>query len=337
MLHLLVDTSTWLDLAKRRDGIRLLAGLFAVTLDLEDLEVPRLDLLVPRIVVDEFERNRPRVEASMTSDVTQRFKLIRRDLAAYGSEGDSQALEMLDQLAHQVPLIGAMTSRNFNEIHELLVHASTRLSPSTAERERVVQRALSKSAPFHRNRNSVADALLIEMYATALAAAGENDRFGFVTSNTDDFSAIGGDRRQPHNDLAELFAAENSTFYLGVEGLEEALIGEFGSVQYITAEEAWTPTEEPRRLDEILAAEQELSDRIWYDRSMSHEQMAIEAGDDADVENLRKVADPGRARVEQTYGIENLGPYDKFEWGMLNGKLSALRWILGDEWDFLDT
>jgi hypothetical protein len=39
----------------------------------------------------------------------------------------------------------------------------------------------------------------------------------------------------------------------------------------------------------------------------------------------------------KNYGPQGLGPYDAFEWGMINGKLSALRWVLGDEWDMLDT
>ncbi len=37
------------------------------------------------------------------------------------------------------------------------------------------------------------------------------------------------------------------------------------------------------------------------------------------------------------YGWENFKPLTDFEWGMLNGKLSAIRWMLGDEWDMLDT
>lgn len=42
-------------------------------------------------------------------------------------------------------------------------------------------------------------------------------------------------------------------------------------------------------------------------------------------------------RTEDEIGIDNLGPWSDFDWGMINGKLSALRWILGDEWDMLDT
>jgi hypothetical protein len=41
-------------------------------------------------------------------------------------------------------------------------------------------------------------------------------------------------------------------------------------------------------------------------------------------------------KVEDIYGKDNLS-FDDFEWGMINGKLSALRWVIGEEWDNLDT
>ena len=78
-------------------------------------------------------------------------------------------------------------------------------------------------------------------------------------------------------------------------------------------------------------------DRIWYDRTLVDEQRLLDEGKHDELEDLRRVAGPAKARIESTYGAENLGPYDKFEWGMLNGKLSALRWVLGGESDFLDT
>jgi hypothetical protein len=96
--------------------------------------------------------------------------------------------------------------------------------------------------------------------------------------------------------------------------------------------------EDPRRLDEIVEAESELFDRIWYNRSLSHDYQLGETGDAVERQRHADIAGPGRRRVEARFGgRDKLGPYTDFGWGMLNGKLSALRWVLGSEWDFLDT
>jgi hypothetical protein len=50
-----------------------------------------------------------------------------------------------------------------------------------------------------------------------------------------------------------------------------------------------------------------------------------------------------RERVEAKYGRDLLwkpigaGHDEAWEYGYVSGKLSALRWVLGSEWDFLDT
>ena len=88
--------------------------------------------------------------------------------------------------------------------------------------------------------------------------------------------------------------------------------------------------EEPRNWEEIRDAEQEMFDRVWYNRSLYFEEHAEAEGGDAD--EHERIAGPARARVEAKYGAENLGPYTDFEWGMINGKLSALRWVTGSGW-----
>ncbi len=330
-MHLLVDTSTWLDLAKRRDGQRWIVALRVL------VEQRGLRLLVPDVVIDEFERNRVWVEKTMTTTVAQRFKLLKQDLGEYGGRDYDHALGVIEGLAHEVPLIGAMTTRNFTDVLELLRHGRT-LDPTDGQRSRVVQRGLEKKAPFHRSRNSVADALLIELYATAVDGTDlTEDPHAFVTTNSDDFSLPNGDQREPHPDLAGLFAADGSAYGLGVDGLTALLLDHFGEeIEELFAETDFE--EEPRMLTEIMAAEQELFDRVWYHRSRQHQYRMEEAGDDQEVQRLISLAGPARARVESTYTEEGqLGPYTDFELGMLNGKLSTLRWVLGSEWDFLDT
>jgi hypothetical protein len=79
---------------------------------------------------------------------------------------------------------------------------------------------------------------------------------------------------------------------------------------------------------EIEAAEQEMFDRRWYDRSRLLAPADPREASDAGSEEHRRL-------IEEKYGVENLGPYTDHEWGVLYGKHAALRWVLDDEatWD----
>lgn len=80
----------------------------------------------------------------------------------------------------------------------------------------------------------------------------------------------------------------------------------------------------------------ELIDKVWYNRHQELKELVESGQEEVDAQIWRDARKHAKL-VEEKYGLENLGPWDDFEWGMLNGKLSALRWVLGDEWDMLDT
>jgi hypothetical protein len=103
----------------------------------------------------------------------------------------------------------------------------------------------------------------------------------------------------------------------------------------------------------LFAAEEFLNTQVWYNRHQNL-RISIEAGDCTMVDEepeyplppgakptidreIWKSAEKAARKAEKRYGIENLGPWSDFEWGMINGKLSAIRWALGEEWDWLDT
>jgi hypothetical protein len=87
---------------------------------------------------------------------------------------------------------------------------------------------------------------------------------------------------------------------------------------------------------EIGKAEKELWDRVWYYRHMIWMEM-VKAGRDKTSPDIIKMAKSAAAKKRKEYG-QSIGKHmTDFEWGFMQGKFSALRWVLGDEWDFLDT
>jgi len=90
-----------------------------------------------------------------------------------------------------------------------------------------------------------------------------------------------------------------------------------------------------RSVKQILAAEDELFTRVWYGRSKPAKELRAEGTP----EDIIKGAVRGQRDAEKRFGKESLLENIKsdWDWGFVSGKLSAIRWVLGDEWDMLDT
>lgn len=118
------------------------------------------------------------------------MRTVRAALAEHGrSERNDELIEELDEVAVRGPLVQELVANRFTEVRDLL-EAGRAVVPGTTVLQRVVVRGLEKRAPFHHAKNSVADAVLIEVYHSVAAGklADPADHYGFVTHNTKDFS-----------------------------------------------------------------------------------------------------------------------------------------------------
>ncbi len=185
--------------------------------------------------------------------------------------------------------------------------------------------------------------------------SGTRQRFAFVTHNKNDFSLSNGNQKLPHSDIAVGFSKIKSMYFINLADCLRRI--DPMRVTHRMWELEWN--QQPRGLTEILKWMDRLTMQVWHNRHMNSEfwvekgRIKIVTRDELEatrkkngrynqnfiVEDIWKQALKAARAAEKRLGpgVEVAGPYSDFEWGMINGKLSALRWVLGDDWDMLDT
>jgi hypothetical protein len=335
MFYIFLDTCVLLDISTKKSDIPLVSAL-------EELVNSNVvTLVVPDLVIAEYERNKEDVANKTTKRLSQEFKKVKAVVSEFAGENQASTLEVLDDINARLPLLTDANYVTINRV-EKLIDSANKISISERSKMAAVQRALDKKAPFHINKNSVADAVIIEQFSefSDSLPINTNSCF-FITHNHNDFSST--DHRKPHADFESIFNSPNIQYFNhlvpAINIIDEDILSEIEFHHEFT--------EETRGLRDILNEMDELVDKVWYNRHQNR-MWGIEQGDIKVVlegteqyggnvihENILNGALESAQRVENKY--ENVGPWSDFEWGMINGKLSALRWVLGDEWDMLDT
>lgn len=338
---LLLDTCVWLELAKTTKGEKLLSLL------LELIESGLVSVIVPDIVINEFRRNKDRIINDHRKSAASHFDVVKSLINQHGKEEDKTTLlPQLSDLNHKLFSLKETIAESITLIEALFVTKAETIELTDEIKLRVFDRSLKRQAPFHTSKNSIGDAIIIESYIDYnLKFRSKNLYMMFVTHNKDDFS-LKTNPKVPHEDFKNIFNSSKSRYFINLPEALNAINPNI--IEEYDLQNDWYF--EPRGLTEMMDAEAEFEEKVWYNR---HQYIAhrIKTGQVKLID--KKDFDPKTAnetcvkeiwegaliaakKVEDKYGKTNL-TWDDFEWGMLNGKLSAIRWVIGNEWDWLDT
>jgi predicted nucleic acid-binding protein len=214
MNYLILDTNIWIYLANghytpeaqhsEQTHSTLLNRLT------EKLENEEIRIVVNDIIVQEWDRNKEAKENRIKKYENQilnnekYFKLIGLDL----NEADNKQLEILHEhyrnhLTHKIHV----NKKQIDKLDKILKEEAIKAPITPSLKSKVTDWGIAKKAPLHKNKNNLADALIIFSAIEFLIDKidrGYNHAI-FVSNNTEEF-CMSKDSNELHSDLVDEFA-----------------------------------------------------------------------------------------------------------------------------------
>ncbi len=200
MFKILIDTCVWLDLAKDYQQQPIL-----MTLE-ELIQQGEVELILPRTVIDEFYRNKARIVQENSRSISSTIKRVKAVVDKFGDPQQKQiVISNLNDVDQRLPSISESVEDTISRIEMIFSNTPIIEIPDSVKIS-AAQRAIDERAPFHRQRNGINDAILIEVYAEMVKAKTKTRcKYAFISHNTKDFSHPSDSNILPHPDSGLFF------------------------------------------------------------------------------------------------------------------------------------
>jgi len=219
--HALIDTCVWLNLVVDLDAEEIVNQLERL------VNEKCFTLVVPTIIEEEFDRNKPDFAKKLAKRLSNQLKETLNCVKEYGEPAEKAALlPALRAFLARIAKLPITAEKMFERIERILRHHENKRIPPTSEQlEKAARRGCEKKAPFIFNKNSVADAVIVESFLEFVSkhGGGHDGTFSFVTVNKSDFCDLT-DKRIPHPELGEPFSSGKVRFSINIADEINALV-----------------------------------------------------------------------------------------------------------------
>jgi hypothetical protein len=199
MIYFFCDTCVFLNIATE-------VKLFDLSQKLSELcEKGVIKLVVPDIIHKELDDHKESIVKKRIASYKGHLKNIQNLYDLFKPETVELLKEEITAINADLPKRAETLNKNILEILKLTKSAIL-VEYTDKHVSNMTRRAIDKTFPFHRDKNSVKDALISETFVEFISnLPSDCEKIYFITDNKEDFSDPT-DARLPHKDWAKLFS-----------------------------------------------------------------------------------------------------------------------------------